>query len=295
MSQQLLNGLMLGGVYALFAVGLTLSLGVLRVLNNAHGVTLALAAIAAVKLSSDVSVPFPLLVIFGGIVGAGVGVVLEFIAFRPLRKGFSERNTEMMSLVSSLGMLFVLQAVAQNWTHAQPVSFSEEVFHSTRIGIGSLSVASIQLVMFVTAVVLVIACWWVLSRTQGGRAARGVAMDDVAAGMIGINANLVKLVTMCASGALAGIAGVLIGVSLGTVDYTMGESQLLKGFAVVILGGIGSVPGALIGGLLLGLGEGVAVQTLGSSWQPAVAFFFLIVILIVRPQGLFGRPEVDRA
>ena len=293
--QQILNGVLLGGVYALFAVGLTLSLGVARVMNLAHGVTLSLAAIAGVKITTDVDLPLPVLLLFGAAIGAVVGVVLEMLAFRPLRAGPSERNIEMPSLVSSLAVFFVLQTIALEWTNADVITFPGTVFQSEQVTVAGLNTRSILIVTFVVAVVLVTACWWVLNRTQSGRAVRAVAMDDEAAGMVGINANRVKLATMTVSSALAGVAGILIGLSLGAVDFNMGESQLLRGFTVVILGGIGSVPGALVGGLLLGVGEGVTVYFWGSSWQAAASFALLIVFLVARPQGIFGKPVVDRA
>jgi branched-chain amino acid transport system permease protein len=293
--QQVLNGLLLGGVYALFAVGLTLSLGVARVMNLAHGVTLSLAAIAGVKLSSEVDIGFPLLLVFGAIVGGAVGALLELFAFRPLRAGLSERNIEMPSLVASLAVVFILQTIAQHWTNAEVISYPSSVFQSHQVDLGPLTARSILLVTFVIAVVLVTAVWAVLTRTQAGRAVRAVAMDEEAAGMVAINARQVKLVTMVASGALAGIAGILIGLSLGAVDFNMGESQILRGFTVVILGGIGSVPGALFGGLLLGVTEGVTVDVAGSSWQAAASFVLLFAFLVARPQGIFGKPLIDRA
>jgi branched-chain amino acid transport system permease protein len=293
--QQLVNGLMLGGVYALFAVGLTLSLGVLRVMNLAHGVTLALAAIAAVKLTTEVSLPLPVVLLFGAAVGGIIGVALELVAFRPLRQGPSEKNIEMASLVSSLAVLYILMTVAQQWTNAESVRFPADVFQSQRIDLGFVDIRSILLITFASGIILVAACWYVLGRTQIGRAVRAVALDDEAAGMVGINANRLKLGAMVVSSALAGIAGVLIGLSLGAIDFTVGESQLLRGFTVVILGGIGSVPGALVGGLILGISEGATVHWFGSAWQHATAFALLIAILLVRPQGLFGKPALDRA
>lgn len=293
--QQVVNGLFLGGVYALFAVGLTLSLGVARVMNLAHGVTLSIAAIAGVKISSSIHLSFVPMLVFGALVGCAIGIGLELVAFRPLRAGPSQRSTEMPSLVSSLAVLFILQTVAQQWTNAQVMDFPAGIFDSHQVDLGPFTTRSILLVTFGVAIVLVAACWWVLNRTQAGRAVRAVAMDDQAAGMVGINAPRVKLATTAVAGALAGIAGILIGLSLGSVDFNMGTSQLLRGFTVVILGGIGSVPGALVGGLLLGIVEGGTVDLAGSSWQPAASFVLLIVFLLARPQGIFGKPVVDRA
>jgi branched-chain amino acid transport system permease protein len=293
--QHVLNGLLLGGVYALFAVGLTLSLGVLRVMNTAHGATLALAAIVGVKLADSVSLSFPLFVLVAAGAGAGIGILLELLAFRPLRFASAGRSIEMPSLVASLAALFMLQAVAQNWTGAQLVNVPLGVFQDRLIFVGDFYLRYVGLVTFVLAAVLLGVTWLIVNKTQFGRAIRAIAMDDEAVGMLGVNANILKLVTISASSALAGVAGALLAISFGAVDYTTGSAQLLRGFCVVILGGIGSIAGALVGGLLLGVAEGLTILWFGSNWQPATAFVLLILFLLLRPHGIFGKPEVDRA
>ncbi len=296
--QYTLNGLLLGGVYALFAVGLSLSLGVLRVMNTAHGATLAFSAIVAVKLASEVSLSFPIFVLVAAGAGAGIGILLELLAFRPLRfaaAGEVGGNIEMPSFVASFAALFMLQAVAQNWTGSQLVNVPIGVFSDKLIFIGDFYVRKVLLVTFVLAVVLLGITWLIVNRTQVGRAVRAIAMDDEAAGMIGVNSNILKLGTMAISSGLAGIAGALLAISFGAVDYQTGGAQLLRGFCVIILGGVGSIAGALVGGLLLGIAEGLTIYWFGSSWQPAAAFVLLIVFLLVRPQGIFGKPQVDRA
>jgi branched-chain amino acid transport system permease protein len=296
--QYVLNGLLLGGIYALFAVGLSLSLGVLRVMNAAHGAVLAFSAIAAVKVASSVDVSFTEFVLIAAAAGAGIGVLLELLAFRPLRfaaGGEVGGNIEMPSFVASFAALFMLQAVAQNWTGAQLVNVPSGVFHDKLIFYGDFYFRKVLLVTFVLAVVLLVLMWFAVNKTQVGRAVRAIAMDDEAAGMIGVNSNTLKLVTMAISSALAGVAGAMLAFSFGAVDYTTGGALLLRGFAVIILGGVGSIAGSLAGGLLLGIAEGLTIYWFGSNWQPAAAFVLLIAFLLVRPQGLFGKPQVDRA
>lgn len=296
--QYVLNGLLIGGIYALFAVGLSLSLGVLRVMNAAHGATLAFAAIAAVKLASEVSLSFPIFVLVAAAAGAGVGILLEVLAFRPLRfaaGGEVGGSIEMPSFVASFAALFILQAIAQNWTGSQLINVPIGIFSDRLMFFGDFYVRKVLLITFVLAVVLLVLAWLIVNRTQVGRAVRAIAMDDEAAGMLGINANLLKLATMAISSALAGVAGALLVVSLGAVDYTTGGAQLLRGFAVIILGGVGSIAGSLVGGLLLGIAEGLTIYWFGSQWQAAAAFVLLIGFLLVRPQGIFGKPQVDRA
>lgn len=301
LQQQLINGLLIGGLYALFAAGLTLTFGVLRVMNLAHGVGMAVAAIVGVELASSLSLPFPLLLVAGALAGAAVGVFTELAAFAPLRRSrrHDEHSRAWSTLVATLAVLTILQSLAHLYTFqiadAQVLRFPEDTFRSTLIEVGGLQVRTISLVMFATAVVLIGATAWVMRSTQAGRAARAVAADPEAAEMIGINVARYALAIVGASGAMVGVGGILVGIAFNSVDFTTGEQFVLRGFAVVILGGIGSVTGTLVGGLVLGLAEGLTVYFLSSSWVEAVAFGILFVVLAVRPQGLFGRAEVDRA
>jgi branched-chain amino acid transport system permease protein len=296
--QQIFNGLLLGGVYALFAVGLTLSLGVLRVMNAAHGATLALSAILAIEAAQRVSLSFPLFVLVAAAAGGGIGIVLELFAFRPLRfaaAGQVGGNVELPSFVASFAILFILQAIALHITGAQLVNVPLDVFQDKLIFVGDYYFRKVLIVTFVFAVAVLGILWLIIARTQFGRAVRAIAMDEEAAGMLGVNANRLKLITISASSALAGVAGALLAITFGAVDYQTGSAQLLRGFAVVILGGIGSVTGSLVGGLLLGLAEGLTIYFWGSNWQPAAAFVLLIGFLLIRPQGIFGKPQVERA
>lgn len=299
--QQLINGLLIGGIYALFAAGLTLTLGVLRVLNMAHGVTLSVVAIAGVEMATSWGLPFPLLILAGAVVGAIVGLFIETVAFRPLRRSrrHDAHSREWSTLISSLAVLTILQSLAQlytfKFTDNQIIRFPPETFRSTLVKFGDIQVRSISLVMFAVAVVLIFGTWWAVRFTQAGRAARAVAADPEAAEMLGINVNRYALTIVGASGAMVGVAGILIGVAFNSVDFLTGEQYLLRGFAVVVLGGIGSVLGTLIGGIVLGLSEGLTVHFIGSSWVEAVAFGLLFVVLVLRPQGLLGQKDVDRA
>jgi branched-chain amino acid transport system permease protein len=300
--QQIVNGLAIGGLYALFAAGLTLTLGVLRILNLAQGVTLTIAAIMGVELATKVSIPFPLLLLSGAVVGAVVGVLLEMLAFRWLRARHGQRSetSQWSTMVGSLAMLLILEALAQYFTlnvvNEQVLSYPTSTFQSHLINLGpDISISTISIVMFVMAVVLTLTTWAVIRFTQVGRASRAVAADPEAAEMLGVNANAYALGVVMASSAMAGVAGILVGVAFNSVAFTTGDSYLLGGFAVVILGGIGSIVGSLVGGLILGVAEGLTVYFIGSNWIDVVTFGLLIVVLLVRPSGLFGRLEVDRA
>lgn len=299
--QQIINGLLVGGVYALVATGLTLTLGVLRIMNLAQGATLSVAAIIGVEFASNLNAPFVVVLLVGALAGAVIGLGLELFAFRWLRRrGSGSESAEWSSMVSSLAMLILLEALAQYVTfdviHNQVLSFPTSTFRSHAVTLfSSVSVRSIDLVMFVLALVLTLAVWGVIRFTQVGRACRAVASDPEAAGMLGINSNAYALSIVSASGALAGIAGVLVGLAFNSMDFTTGDSYLLRGFAVVILGGIGSVIGTLVGGLVLGLAEGLTVYYVGTNWVDVMAFALLFLVLLIRPRGLFGQQQVDRA
>jgi branched-chain amino acid transport system permease protein len=252
-------------------------------------------------MATNWSLPFPALLVAGAIAGALVGVFIESVAFRPLRRSrrHDAHSREWSTLISSLAVLTILQSLAQlytfKFTDNQIIRFPLSTFQSRIIEIGGIEVRSISLVMFAVAVLLIAATWWVVRFTQAGRAARAVAADPEAAEMLGINVGRYAMAIVGSAGAMVGVAGILIGVAFNSVDFLTGEQYLLRGFAVVVLGGIGSVMGTLAGGLVLGLAEGLTVHFIGSSWVEAVAFGVLFVVLVLRPQGLFGQAEVDRA
>lgn len=295
--QQVVNGLLIGGLYALFAVGLSVTLGVLKIFNVAHAVTLTVAAIAAVELAELWGFGLPMLLAAGALVGAIVGVLLEYAGFRPLRRfEFAQvEQQEFATLISSLALLLILQSIAQIYTNTEYLSFPPGTYQSSQLSFGPISVRSISVIMFGIGLVLVLASWVVVRRTQAGRALRAVAADPETAQMLGVNSNRYALVTLMTAGAMAGIAGVLIGVAFQSVHFLMGEPYLLKGFVVLVLGGIGSIPGTLVAGLVLGLSEGLAVHFVSSAWSDAIGFGLMIAVLMLRPHGLFGVAATDRA
>jgi branched-chain amino acid transport system permease protein len=299
--QQIVNGLMLGGIYALFAVGLSLALGVFRILNLAHGATLSVSAIFGIEVAIRVHIGlFPLLVV-GAAAGAVLGLILEFGAFRWIRRDRrrSEESRAWAYLIASLAMLNIYPGGAQYYTfriaNQTTLSFPFGIAPRSNVTIGAIVIPTMSVVMFGTGLALALATWWVIAHTQAGRAARAVAADPEAAGMIGINVQRAAAIVLGASSAMAGITGTLVGVAFGTMDFTTGSSYLLKGIAVVVIGGLGSIIGTLIGGLLLGVVGGLTVYFIGSAWVDVCVFGLLVLVLLARPQGLFGRAAVDRA
>ncbi len=285
--QQLLNGLIVGGVYALFAIGFTLVFGIHQILNLAHGavfMTGAFVALYSVLAGLPLWLGFVLGVIGGGI----LSVLIEFVAFRRLRKQGEE---EFGAIISAIGVNLILITVAQKISGTQIMRFPFETFPVVVYELAGLRVSALQLVMAVLAALLVFSITWYLSKTAAGRQVRAVAGNERAAVLSGVNPNFVFFQTFFMSGALAAAAGVMVGLAFNNIHFMMGEPYLLRGFVVIILGGLGSISGALVAGLLLGMIQTLSVAYLPSGLTDTIIFSLLFLILLVRPHGLLGRPE----
>jgi branched-chain amino acid transport system permease protein len=286
-AQQLLNGLVVGGVYALFALGFTLVFGIHQILNLAHGavfMTGAFVALASVLHGLPLWIGF-LLAMFG----AGIlSVIIEFIAFRKLRHS---GEAEFGAIISSIAVNLIIITIAQKLSKTLVWRFPFDFFPIVIFEFFGLRVSALQLFMAFSAVVLVVLLTAYLYRTQFGREVRAVAGNERAAKLLGIRPSRVFLQTFFMSGLLAGAAGVLVGLAFNNIHFMMGEPWLLRGFVVIILGGLGSIPGAMLGGLLLGMIQTMTVAYLPSGLTDAIIFSLLFLILLVRPHGLLGKPE----
>jgi branched-chain amino acid transport system permease protein len=283
--QQIINGLVVGGVYALFAVGLNFVFGIHRILNLAHGAVFMIGAFAALTLV-EMGVPFLLAALIALVFGGMLGVAIELLAFRKLRRSGEE---EFGAIISSIGANMVLVTLAQRWSETQVLRFPFDTFPIEIFTFWGLRLSLLQLFILATAIVLVSAMGLYLYKTAFGRDVRTVAGNQRAALLCGINPNVIFFQTFFISGALAAAAGVLVGLAFNSIHFLMGEPYLLRGFIVIILGGLGSVPGALIAGLSFGM-----IQTLTTAYLPtqlgdAIVFSLLFLILIIRPNGLLGR------
>jgi len=287
LAQQLLNGITQGGTYALIAIGYTLIFGVLEIINMAHGEVFmvgAMAGYALVMLLGWGLVP----ALAGGMLAAALlGAVLEFTALRALRrKGVSN----LAPLISTIGLGMVIQNVMIRVAGAQPLPLRVPLSAGV-LRIGPLQATATQLVVLGISMLLMVALQWTLSRTGLGRAVRAVSENPETAALLGVNVTGVILATVMLASALGGAAGVLVGVSFVSVSSVMGLGYGLKGLAVIILGGLGNVAGAVAGGLLIGVLEALTIAYGGafSGYKDAVAFGFLFLMLVLRPQGLFGQ------
>jgi branched-chain amino acid transport system permease protein len=290
--QQVINGLFLGSIYALFALGYTLVFGVLDILNLAHAAVFMLAAFVALALVGagglHILVALPLAVLFAGL----LGLVLERVAFRPLR-GRSDSNIS--GLISSLAMATVFEAVALEVWGPNISRFPFGTLPEKQLQVLGGVVSRLQLTIIAVAVLLFLALTWLVGRTRLGRQIRAVAESPRAARILGVDVDRVIAATFFISSALGGAAGVLFGLAFNSISPDMGRSVELKGLAVIILGGMGSMPGAIAAGFLLGLSEVFVVAHFGASWRDAVSFAGLFLILVLRPRGLLGQAALREA
>jgi branched-chain amino acid transport system permease protein len=289
--QQLANGIMLGSTYALVAIGYALIFGVLRVLHLAHGEVFMVGAFVGVQAVIWFKVG-PFVALIGGLIGAAVlGVILEFTAFRPIRK----RNGSFLApIVSSIGAGLVLQEVMTKLFGAEQIGFPEQ-FASRRYDLGIVSVSGAQLFILLVALGSMLLLHLFVTRTRYGMAMRATAENLQVASFLGINVDNVILMTFLVASALAGIAGVLVGLNYNAISPFMGIDMTTKGLAVMLIGGLGSIYGAMAGGLLLGVVEVLSVAYLASSYRDAFAFCLMILVLLLRPRGLFATGvDVER-
>ena len=291
MWQQAINGVFLGAIYALFAVGYALVFGVLDILNLAHAAVFTLSAFIALALVDaglSLWLALPAAVAAAGV----IGIFLERIAFRPLR---GRADSNISGLISSLAMATVFEAIALQIFGPDISRFPPDTFPDRVIRIGGATASLLQLCIVGISVVLMAVLTLLLARTRLGRQIRAVAESPRAARILGVDVNRAIAVAFFLSSALGGAAGVLFGLAFNSISPDVGRSVELKGLAVIILGGMGSVPGAVVAGFLLGLIEVFTVANLGSSFRDAVSFAVLFLVLVARPRGLFGQAATREA
>ncbi|AMB99848.1 ABC transporter permease [Aerococcus urinaehominis] len=282
--QQLVNGLTLGSTYAIFAIGYTLILGVLGIINMAHGEIFMFGAYTALILVSRYQVNIFLALLVAMVVGAILGFLLEFLAFRPLRRA---NVSHLAPLISTIGISLILENLALNLfgpqTHAFPKVLDDYAF-----SIGDVNVSKVQVVSFLTAIILMVIISYVINKTKVGKGIRATSENPETAELLGINTSRTITMTVMLASALGAASGVLMGLTYDAISPTMGGQMSFKGLAVVILGGLGNINGAVIGGFILGIAEVFTVAYGASAWRDAIAFILIIILLFFRPQGLFG-------
>jgi len=289
-AQQLVNGLFLGAVYALFAIGYTLVFGVLDILNLAHAAIFMIAAFATWSLLAIL--PLPVAFVLGVILAGILGVLLDKIAFAPLRK----RNAgTLIPLISSIGMAIIIGAIATGIYGVDERHFTLGLIDAPPFHVGSIAFSAVELTILGLALALMVILTYVMRQTALGRNIRAVAEDKIAAQLLGVNLERTIAGTFFIASALGGAAGILTGLQYNSVTVGMGGQIELKGLAVIILGGMGSITGAVIGGFIIGAVETLSVAYGLSAWRDAIAFGVMFLILIVRPTGIFGKRALRAA
>lgn len=286
LEQQFINALSLGSVYALFALGFTLVFGVLGVINLSHGAIFMLGSYAALLLVEKFTMPLWGAMLLAMLATGLLGLIVDFLVLRPLRK----RNAPHLApMIATIGVAIMITNISQGIFGAENKRFPFGTIPEESFSLGTLHLTELQLAIILISFVLMMVLLAVMRRTQLGRALRAIAESPKAAYLLGINVEGLFLLTSFAAAALGGAAGVLVGLSFNAISPFMGQPMLHKGIAVIILGGMGDIRGAMIGGLFLGFAEVFSVAYLSSDFRDAVAFGLLFIILLVRPSGMFGK------
>ncbi|SHM90261.1 amino acid/amide ABC transporter membrane protein 1, HAAT family (TC 3.A.1.4.-) [Caldanaerovirga acetigignens] len=282
-AEQILNGLTLGSTYALIALGYTMVYGILELINFAHSEIYMTGAFIGLVMVTAYKFPFPLALIIAMAGSCLLGVTIEKVAYKPLRKA-----TRIAPLISAIGVSIFLQNAALILAGPQVRAFPVN-FKSASIKLGqSMQMSSLQLLILLISIILMAGLHFLIHKTKLGQAMRATAQDKEAAQLMGIKIDRVISFTFAIGSALGGAAGVLVGVYFNSVDPMMGFFPGLKGFVAAVLGGIGNIPGAMLGGLILGIVEVLGAVYM-SRYKDAIAFAMLIIILLVKPTGLLGR------
>jgi len=286
--QQVINGLSLGSVYALVALGYTMVYGIIKLLNFAHGDVYMVGAFVGYFIISNFNLGFLPTLLVTMIITGVIGVIIYQVAYRPLRN-----SSRIASLITAIGMSYLLQNGMIYFAGPQTRSFPQIINNQT-YNFGPIQISTMQILMLITTILLMIGLQLVVQKTKLGKAMRAVSNDPEAAQLMGINANQVITFTFFLGSILAGAGGVLVGLYYNTITPTMGTGPGLKAFIAAVVGGIGSVPGAMIGGYLIGMTE-VMVSAFGNSMiRDAVVYLILIVILLVRPTGIIGKSKTEK-
>lgn len=295
--QQLTNGLAVGGIYALIALGYTMVYGVLKLINFAHsdlftlGAYLGLTLLSTLLLTDRLGPLWGTLLLAALVMGliAVVGALLDRVAYRPLRE-----SPRLSAVVSALGASIFLQNTIMLIYGARFQVYPQNILPMTALNLFGIQVPVIRILVLLGSLALMTVLYLFIQKTRIGTAIRAAAIDQGAARLMGIDVNRVILLVFMIGPALGGAAGLMVGLYYGQINFTMGWVYGLKAFTAAILGGIGNIPGAMVGGLLLGVIEALGATYLSVAWKDAIAFLVLILILIVRPMGLLGERVAEK-
>lgn len=296
--QQLINGLSLGSIYALIALGYTMVYGVLRFINFAHGDIYMLGAFFGYALAPVLLRVFPgatgtwgvVLILFTAMgLCAATGVLIEKLAYRPLRD-----RPRLTVLITAIGVSLFIQNMTQYFAGAEPKGFPELFQNYAFDGTGDLTILPSQVLIIGVTIVLLFALRFVVMKTKLGTAMRALSLNPTACSLMGVNNGRVISFTFAIGSSLAAAAGILVAMDSPSINPMMGNIPGIKAFVAAVLGGIGNIPGAALGGLILGITETMVVGYINPNYRDAIAFGILILILLCRPNGLLGKVEREK-
>lgn len=295
--QQVTNGLAVGSIYALIALGYTMVYGVLKLINFAHselftlGAYLGLSLLVSMALTDRAGAAGGILILVLMIMGliAVVGAILDRVAYRPLRQ-----SPRLSAVVSALGASIFLQNTIMLIYGARFQVYPQDILPKSALSLLGIEIPLVRLMVLSASLLMMFLLYFFIQKTKVGTAIRAAAIDQDAARLMGINVDRVILLVFMIGPAMGGAAGLMVGLYYGQINFTMGWSYGLKAFTAAILGGIGNIPGAMLGGILLGLIEALGASYVSFAWKDAIAFFVLILILIVRPTGILGERVAEK-
>ncbi|WP_033164752.1 branched-chain amino acid ABC transporter permease [Clostridium sp. KNHs205] len=286
--EQLINGLRSGSIYALIALGYTMVYGIAKMINFAHGDIIMVGAYSLYVFIARLKMPVVPAVIFTILVCAIIGVVIEKVAYKPLRKA-----PPLAVLITAIGVSYLLQNLAQLIFTANPITF-KSIINLKAVKIAGITIPGITLVTLVVTFICMTALTLFINKTKAGSAMRAVSEDKAAAQLMGINVNRTISMTFAIGSALAAVAGIIFICQFQSVEPTLGALPGIKAFVAAVLGGIGSVPGAMLGGLLLGVIESVSKAYISTQLADAIVFGVLVIVLLVKPSGLLGKNRIEK-
>lgn len=294
--QEVLNAISLGSIYLLFSLGMSLTWGTIDVLNFAHGSIFMFSTFCAYLILQVRSLPLIAVVLVGVLIGAALSLIMQICAFEPiLKRARNKRSAEMQILIGAIGIATIPLAIAQEKTKSNPFGLGKSTFDVTVWRVGGVHITNVAVYTIIAGLVLwvVITLW--LRRSKQGLALRSIGVDAETASLMGINRRRLALAAMAVSGGLAGLAGVMFTYAQSAITPESGDTLLIKAFAIIILGGVGSMAGVIFGAYALAAVETVVLTYTAGSWVDAVAFGLIFLVLLARPAGVFGRKEVRRA
>ncbi|WMJ86143.1 branched-chain amino acid ABC transporter permease [Anaerocolumna sp. MB42-C2] len=286
--EQLINGLRSGSIYALIALGYTMVYGIAKMINFAHGDIIMVGAYTLYVTTAGLNMPVIPAVLLTIVVCAVLGITIEKVAYKPLRKA-----PALAVLITAIGMSFLLQSIALLIFNANPITF-QSIIKIKSVNIGGVTISGVTIVTLVVTLICMVALTLFITKTKAGSAMRAVSEDRAAAELMGVNVNKTISMTFAIGSALAAVAGIMFVCQYQSIKPTLGALPGIKAFVAAVLGGIGSVPGAMIGGMLLGIIESVSKAYISTELADAIVFGVLVLVLLVKPSGLLGKNRIEK-